>query len=386
MALDTDTAYGNEGKNGSRLVSRRGYLASVSGTGLAVTAGCIGGPSGGSGGTTTINIITWEEFTQLKEDIENKLDVSLSITTSTSSSEMFSGWNSGQDEQFDIAVPNNNFVPKMMDADLVAPVDKDSVSNWDGLYDKFHEFADNQFTANGDHHGVPIRFGWYGYGYDTREVPEHDASYKILFEDDYVDVDLEGNIIMYDDYFKTLGATALYLGYQDAFEGSRVTLSEDQIEEVKQTLIDQKPRLQGYIASDPTYIKSFRQGDFLVGHSGRNEIVEMWANDDDWPGYAAPKEGSLAWFESAVVSKKSENKEMAWKVINEFISAENGAALAEAGFSPSCNPATQDNLSDAQNDLFGAIDPSRLDAFVPFKAIDDKEPQWQAAWEDIGSA
>ena len=375
---DTDVEASDE-----RGVSRRAYLAGAGAAGVAATAGCLGGSGGG---TPTINIITWEEFTELKGPIEETLDVQLDITTSTSSSEMFTGWNSGQDEQFDIAVPNNNFVPKMMDADLVAPVNEDAVSNWDALYEKFHTFADNQFTRDGNHYGVPIRFGWYGYGYDTREVPEHDPSYKLLFEDDYVDADLDGQIIMYDDYFKTLGAAALYLGYRDAFEGSRVTLSESQIEEVKQTLIDQKSRLQGYIASDPTFIKSFRQGDFLAGHSGRNEIVEMWSNGDDWPGYAAPKEGSLAWFESAVVSKQSENKEMAWQVIDEFISAENGAALAEAGFSPSCNPATQENLTDEQNDLFGAIDPSRLDAFIPFKAIDDKESQWQSAWEEVKAA
>jgi spermidine/putrescine transport system substrate-binding protein len=77
---------------------------------------------------------------------------------------------------------------------------------------------------------------------------------------------------------------------------------------------------------------------------------------------------------------------MAWKVINEFISAENGAALAKAGYSPSCNPNTQDNLSDEENELFGAIDPGRLDSFIPFKAIDDKEPEWQSAWEEVKAA
>lgn len=321
----------------------------------------------------------------MKENIESTLDVELNITTSTSSSEMFSQWNAGQDEQFDIAVPNNNYVPQMLDADLVAPVNKDVVTSWDSLYDKFNEFADNQFKVDGDHYGVPIRFGWYGYGYDSRNVADHESSYKILFEEDYVDTDLNGELIMYDDHFKTISAAALYLGYGDAFEGGRVTLTDEQLKNCKQALIDQKDRLQGYISSDPTYIKSFRQGDFLVGHSGRNEIVEMWSNGDDWPGYAAPKEGALAWFESAVVSKKSENKEDAWAVINEFISSENGAELAKAGFSPSCNPKTQENLSESQNDLYGSIDPSRLDSMIPFKAVED-EDAWQSAWEEVKAA
>ena len=363
-------------------IDRRSYLASIGAAGTVATAGCLGSIGGGS---TTINIITWEEFEAMQENIEDTLDVKLDITTSTSSSEMFSQWNAGQDEQYDIAVPNNNYVPLMLDADLVAPVDESTVDNWDSMYDKFHEFADNQFNVDGNYYGVPIRFGWYGYGYDTREVPDHEASYSILFEEDYVDADLDGNLIMYDDHFKTIGATALYLGFDDAFQGERVDLSEDQLEECKQTLIEQKDRLQGYIASDPTYIKSFRQGDFLVGHSGRNEIVQMWDEGNDWPDYAAPNEGALAWFESAVVSKKSDNQEAAWKVINEFIASENGAELAKAGFSPSCNPETQQQLSDEQNEMFGAIDPSRLDEMIPFKAMEN-EDAWQSAWEEVKSA
>ena len=363
-------------------IDRRSYLASIGAAGTVATAGCLGSIGGGS---TTINIITWEEFEAMQENIEDTLDVKLDITTSTSSSEMFSQWNAGQDEQYDIAVPNNNYVPLMLDADLVAPVDESTVDNWDSMYDKFHEFADNQFNVDGNYYGVPIRFGWYGYGYDTREVPDHEASYSILFEEDYVDADLDGNLIMYDDHFKTIGATALYLGFDDAFQGERVDLSEDQLEECKQTLIEQKDRLQGYIASDPTYIKSFRQGDFLVGHSGRNEIVEMWDEGNDWPDYAAPNEGALAWFESAVVSKKSDNQEAAWEVINEFIASENGAELAKAGFSPSCNPETQQQLSDEQNEMFGAIDPSRLDEMIPFKAMEN-EDAWQSAWEEVKSA
>jgi len=363
-------------------IDRRSYLASIGAAGTVATAGCLGSIGGGS---ATINIITWEEFEAMQENIEDTLDVKLDITTSTSSSEMFSQWNAGQDEQYDIAVPNNNYVPLMLDADLVAPVDESTVDNWDSMYDKFHEFADNQFNVDGNYYGVPIRFGWYGYGYDTREVPDHEASYSILFEEDYVDADLDGNLIMYDDHFKTIGATALYLGFDDAFQGERVDLSEDQLEECKQTLIEQKDRLQGYIASDPTYIKSFRQGDFLVGHSGRNEIVEMWDEGNDWPDYAAPNEGALAWFESAVVSKKSDNQEAAWKVINEFIASENGAELAKAGFSPSCNPETQQQLSDEQNEMFGAIDPSRLDEMIPFKAMEN-EDAWQSAWEEVKSA
>ena len=359
---------------------RRTFLKATGVAGTAgLTAGCIGG-FGGGGGTTTLNILTWEEYADLKDEIEKRLDVEVKFTKSTSSSKMFSSWNSGQNKQYDIAVPNNNYVPKMMDAGLIDSVPEDVVSNKGDIYDVFQGFADNQFTKGGKQYGVPIRFGWYGYSYDSRKVDDHEPTYAKLFSDEY-----EGQIVMYDNHFKAMSAAALYLGHRDAFEGEKVTLSEDQIEEVKQTMIDQKPLLQGYIAADPTYIKSLKQGNFVIGQSGRNEIVEMWDNGNDWPEMAAPKEGSLAWFESAVVSKESENKEMAWKVVNEFIAPELGAKLAKVGYSPSCNPNTQDHLSKEENDMYGAIDPSRLEQMIPFKAVEN-EDAWITAWEEVKTA
>ncbi|WP_313695229.1 ABC transporter substrate-binding protein [Halorarum halobium] len=383
-ATDESSTTNGSRSDGRPAVGRRRFLAA---TGTAATVGAAGCLGGGGGGTPTINILTWEEYANddIQSRIEENAGVNLSITKSTSSSEMFSTWNSGQNEQYDIAIPNNNYVPKMMNADLVSPVQEDVVSNYDAVYDVFKDFADSQFTSGGDMYGVPIRFGWYGYSYDSRSVSDHEDSYKVLFEEDYVDADLGGSLIMYDNHFKAMSAAALYLGYRDAFEGSRVTLSGDQIDEVKQLMIDQKPRLQGYIAADPTYIKNFNQGNFLVGQSGRNEIVEMWSNDNDWPTMAAPTEGSLAWFESAVVSSASSNEEAAWEVINEYISARNGATLAKAGYSPSVNPNTQDNLTEQENEMFGSIDPARLEQMIPFKAVENEE-SWITAWEEIKSA
>lgn len=362
--------------------SRRTFLKT------AGAAGLLGVSASTAAAQTTLNFLTWEEYgdSKLKEPIEDKLDVRLNVTKSTSSAKMFSSWNAGQYQQYDLAIPNNNYVPKMMDADLLAPVNKDVVTNWGDMYGAFKEFADTQFASDdGQVYGVPLRFGWYGYGYDTRNVPDHEPSYKLLFEEDYVDADLDGKIIMYDNHFKTISATALYLGFSDAFEGPRVTLSEDQIQQAKETLIEQKPRLQGYIAADPTYIKNFRQGNFLVGHSGRNEIVEMWASGDDWPEFVVPQEGSLTWFEGGVVSKASDNKELAWKVLNEYISPQNGAQLGKVGYSPSVNPKTTEHLTEEENELYGAIDPAKLESFIPFKAVENEEA-WISAWEDVKTA
>jgi spermidine/putrescine transport system substrate-binding protein len=365
--------------------NRRTFLklsGSAGVAGLSGVAGCLGGAGGG---TPTINILTWEEYAELTDELEKRVDAKVEVTKSTSSSKMFTAWNSGKDEQYDIAVPNNNYVPKFATAGLADPVPKDQITHYGSIYDTFKGFAKTQFTQGGKLYGVPLRFGWYGYSYDSRTVPEHEQSYKILFEPKYTGKDLSGKLIMYNNHFKAMSAAALYLGYGKEFEGSKVTLSEKQLQKVTQTMIDQKKHLQGYIAADPTYIKSFKQGNFEVGQSGRNEIVSMWTNGNDWPKMATPKEGSLAWFEAAVVSKKSKHKDVAWDIVNELISPELGAKLAQVGYSPSVNPKTQQHLTNEQNEMYGSIKPERLQDMIPFKAVEN-ERAWITAWEEIKSA
>lgn len=374
-----------------RKTSRRSYLAAVGAGATAFAAGC----TGDSGGTDTINIITWNDFAQdpVVNSVEENVDAEISITTSTSSTEMFTRLNEGDD--FDIAVPNNNLVPRFLSADLIEPVDMDVVSNYGNIYEKFRSFVDQQFTQDGNAYGVPIRWGWYGYAYNTDEVPDHEPSYRIMFEDDYVDADLDGEIIMYDEAAKTMPVAALYIAaardepaYREALtEDDRMTFTEEQLQEMRDLLIDQKPRLEGYISSDTTFIQEFQQGSFLVGHSGRNEIVRLQENQGvDNVEFVVPQEGAMAWYETAVVASASDNVDTAWEVINEYISPGTGAELARAGKSPSVNPNVADELNEEEQELYGRIDPQRIEQFIPFKDIDpDVADIYNNAWEEVKS-
>jgi spermidine/putrescine transport system substrate-binding protein len=376
----------------SRRVSRRTYLASAGAAGVAATAGCLGDLGGGE---TTINIITWNDFAKdpVVNSVEENVGINLEVTTSTSSTEMFTRWNQGGDEEFDIAVPNNNLVPRFLDADLIEPVDMDVVTTYGDIYEKFRSFVDQQFTEGGNAYGTPIRWGWYGYAYNTDTVPDHEPSYNIMFEDDYVDADLDGEIVMYDEAAKSMPVAALYLAaergdssFKEALtENEAMTFTEGQIEEMRDLLIDQKPRLQGYISSDTTYIQEFQQGNFQVGHSGRNEIVRLQENQGvDNVEFVVPQEGAMAWYETAVVSSASDNIETAWEVVDEYISPGTGAELARAGKSPSVNPNVADELSEEEGELYGRIDPERIEQFIPFKDIaSDVQEAYNSAWEEV---
>ena len=209
-------------------------------------------------------------------------------------------------------------------------------------------------------------------------------SYEILFNKNYTDANMKGKVMMYDNHFKSMSAAALYLGYQDAFKGKRITLSDKQIDEIKQLLIDQKPMVEGYTSADATFIKAFKQDNSSVALTGRYLPTEMKLDGDDWMEMAKPKEGEMAWFEGAVVSKDSDNKETAWKVVDQYIAPEVGSKFSKSAGIPSTNPKAAKKLSGEAGKLL-AMDPSRLDGMLPFKLMEN-EDKWVSAWEQVKSA
>ncbi|MCF2207297.1 PotD/PotF family extracellular solute-binding protein [Halobacterium salinarum] len=365
-------------------VGRRSFLAA---TGAAASATALAGCLGGTTGTPTINVLTWEHYARddVAAAVEDAVDATVNVTKSISSEKMFAGWQAGKDQQFDIAIPNNNYVPKFAAAGLAAPVPVSDLDSYPAIYDFFKNAMGTQLAVDGTPYGVPIRFGYYGYGYDSRAVPDHDPSWSVLF--DGIDgVDLSSAVALYDNHFKAMSAAALHLGFRDAFDGDRITLSESQLGAVTDALIDQKQSLlSGYIAGDASFVKGITKGDFHVGHTGRMNVTNMRADGTDWIEMATPTEGALSWFEAAVVSTQTDHPDLAWEVVNEYIAPETGATLAREGHAPSVNPETTAHLSERRTELYGAIDPARLADMIPSKAVAN-EDAWRAAWERVKTA
>lgn len=360
--------------------SRRKFLtaAGLAGaSGLTGMAGCLGASGGG---TPTINILAWASFEEVADQIEENVDANVEITGSTSAQEMFSQWNAGQNEEFDITMPNNNWVPRFIDAGLVAPLQEDQVPHWEEVYPAYQKLTRQQAGRDGEVYGVPQRFGWDSYAYDTRDVPaDHDEDLELLFSDDYA-----GRIHMFDVFVKSMAHTALYLGYRDALEGEQFSLSGSQIQDVRDTLVEQKSMVSSYLGAPPDVKKSLSEGDSSLGLSWRFVVAQLQRDGNDWAEIAVPRQGALTWFEVAVVSAESDNKATAWQVVDTFINPEViGEWLAGVGIA-STNKNVADSLPGDQGAIID-IEPSRVENMVAYKTIEN-EDAWIEAWEEVKAA
>lgn len=361
-------------------IKRRSYLTAAGAAGVTAMAGCAGSVPGSGGGGGPLNIIVWNDYTEVQDQLEEAVGRTVEMTAMTSSTKMFSKWNAGGADQFDMALPNNNLVNKFYQADLLQSLDTDAMSNWGDMYGTFQDLANQQFQYDGSMYGVPIRFGWYGISYDKEQVPESGRkTTETLWNEEY-----EGKIAVYDNHFKAIGMAALHLGFEDAFEGETASLSDSQLEECKQALIDQKPLLFGYLAGNPSWVKAYKQENVYAGWSGRNEIVQLQQDGVSRAGTTVAEEGGMAWYEAAIVSQQSDNKEAVQDLINAMLDPEIGAQLAQAGGAPTTNPGIEEHLTEEQQNMF-MVDPSRMQSLIPFKPMEDEEA-WISAWEEVKDA
>lgn len=362
------------------MVDRRQFIkaAGAAGvTGMTGLSGCMGG-----GGATTVSILTWTGFDSVNDQIEDKLDdVEIEITPADGSANMFSTVNAGGGEEYDIVIPNNEYVPQFIEADLAAPMDMDVITNFDSLYGTFQSAAEGQFSDGSDVYGLPIQFGWYAYGYDSSVLPEdHDHSYEVLFSEEYEGADLAGGITLYDGYFKSIMAAGLALGYTEAFEGDTVSFTDEQLTTIEETMIDFKPNLLGFVHDEETLTQDYQNGNVVASYANRSTHVGIMNEVDDVE-FSEPRENELTWFEGAVVTAGSSNKEAAFQVLNEYIDANTGADLSEERNILNTSQAAMDNI-DAP-DL--QIEPDVLEGMIPFKPA-ERDDEWIEMFERIKNA
>jgi len=200
--------------------------------------------------------------------------------------------------KYDVAIPSDYMIKKMIDEDLLYPIDFANVPNYAEIDERFKNLAfdpENKYS-------VPYMWGTVGILYDKTVVQEPVDSWSILWNEKYAK-----KIFMMNSQRDSIGITLKKLGY------SLNTKDQAQLEEAKNELIRQKPLVLSYVGDE--------MKDAMIG--GEAALAVFWSGDaaycmsrNENLDYVIPKEGSNIWFDSMVIPKTAQNKEGAEKFIN----------------------------------------------------------------------
>ena len=144
-------------------------------------------------------------------------------------------------------------------------------------------------------------WGSLGLIYDKDEVDPPPTSWEVLWDEQYA-----GRIIVLDDTNNNIVNAAIILGYEDPFN-----LTDEQLETVKQKLIEQKKVLLSYFAGFEEGNNVWESGNAVLMFSmGEFQAVDLEKRGYN-VAYIIPEEGGVGWVDCWAISKGGRNKDLA---------------------------------------------------------------------------
>ena len=224
---------------------------------------------------------------------------------------------------YDIVIPSDYMIQKMIAADLLYEIDFSKLTNYGNISDDFKNMPydpENKYS-------VPYTYGMLGVIYNSEFVAEEDVadqSWGLLWNEKY-----EGKILQFNNPRDAFG-TAMYWKNLD------INSNDPEVwNQALELLKEQKPLLQGYVNDEifnkmkgaSAYIAPYFAGDFLT----------MAAENEDLDFYY-PTEGTNYFVDAMCIPKTSKNVDVAHEYINYMISLE--AARANALYIGYASPNT----------------------------------------------
>jgi spermidine/putrescine-binding protein len=248
--------------------------------------------------------------------------------------------------------------------DLLRPIDPSGIKDFGKLaFSNAHEVRDDA----GQVLFVPASAGPHGLLVNAEAIPDLPDSYAALFDPKYA-----GHAALEATPLTAIGVAALALGLDDP-----MNLSDDEVEQAKQFLLDHRDNFRAFAESDASMVNLFKSGEVVIADGGRGTAQTAVEDglDVEW---IAPREGALSWVCGLAITSKAQNLDAAYKFINYYVSPEAQAESARMGF-VAMNP---DALALLPNSLRGTADPRNL-----ANAIPETQPQnadaYDRAWQEV---
>lgn len=314
----------------------------------------------------TLRILTWEGLADDAwiEPFEEEQGVEIKRTYVGSNDEYMSALAAG-DTRYDTVVVVSSLAQNAIQAGFVEAVDTDQLSNLDRVYP---EFLALDFLGDGaDRYGVPTFWDTQPVTINADVVEE--CSFDVLFDEQY-----EGSIAMWDDV-STIGDVAAYMGFENIW-----TLSEDQLQEVKAKMEDQRDMVRRYWSTGGEAVELFLSGEVVATNSW-SYVTEQLRSEGVNAEQCSPKRPT-AWLDSHFIVSGTQNRDLAHAFIDYMLKPEVLAQVMEAsGFGVSV-PASVEHADGASVPDVMSKDADFRDSIQFWEEIPERD-RYLEVWNEV---
>ncbi len=246
-----------------------------------------------------ITVFNWGEYMDPEaiEEFEKETGYKVNYRVFSTNEEMYPKLVTGA-EKYDVIIPSDYMIQRLIEEDMLAEIDFDNVPNAKNIDKVLHHLAYDK----DDKYSVPYFWGTVGILYNERLLDEVPDSWDAFFDEKNKD-----KILMYDSERDSFMVALARLGY------SMNTKDKGQIEEAKEMLIKQKDLVLAYVIDELQDKMVSEEAALALVWSGEAAFA-MEENPD--LKFALPKETSNLWVDAMVIPKNCHNKKGAETFIN----------------------------------------------------------------------
>lgn len=247
---------------------------------------------------TTVNVYNWGEY--ISDGGEGSMDVVSEFERLTGATVNYTNFESNENMysklvgggvSYDVIVPSDYMIDRLIDEDLLLPLDYDNIPNMKYIDPQYQ----NLFFDPDQKYSVCYNVGTTVLIYNKTMVDEEPDSWSVLWDEQYRD-----KVLMFNNSRDSFAIAQAYLG-----KDFNSTTEQDWVE-CAQLLAEQKDKVNPVYVMDEVF-NLMESGEYAFAVYYAGDYLLMAENNEDL-GYCFPKEGVNAFFDAFCIPTCSKNK------------------------------------------------------------------------------
>ncbi len=324
-----------------------------------------------NGEEARLNFYNWDTYigeTTL-DDFKAATGVDVTMDLFDSNDTLFAKFKAGN-PGYDVIVPSNDFVERMIRADMLQPLDHAQIPNIKNIDPSFM----NVDYDPGRKFSMPYTWLVLGIGYRKSKVKAKPDSWKVLFDSDE-----------YKDRIAWLSeAGDMYRLYGKYLGKSVNALTPADIETISAMMIKQKPYVKKFHEDDGQDLLMKGDCDVVLEYNG--DIAQVMTEDDDLD-FVIPKEGSQFNSDTLAIPKGAPHPKNAHAFINYMLDAEVDKKITETILFPTPNAAAKALMPESYKNNPVIYPPADVLARCEYAKFNEKlQPLYEEAFTKVRAA
>ena len=255
---------------------------------------------------TTVNVYNWGEY--ISDGSEGSMDVvseferltgaKVNYTNFESNENMYSKL-SGGGVSYDVIVPSDYMIDRLIDEDMLLPIDFNNIPNMKYI----NEDCQHLYYDPDQIYSVCYNVGTTVLIYNKTLVDEEPDSWSVLWDEQY-----KGKVLMFNNSRDAFAIAQALLG-----KDFNSTVEQDWVE-CARLLAEQKDKTNPVYVMDEVF-NLMESGEYALAEYYAGDYLLMVENNEDL-GYCFPKEGVNYFYDAFCIPTCSKNKRGAEAFIN----------------------------------------------------------------------